>query len=227
MVNTTDFALAKEEYAKLFPGSAFFDAWVPRSHFICADYDGANLSITRRDEKIYGMAFGSSPAIPSDWNSFSIEGRGLVSLPETAEKMDEWDCYWAPTAESIALPERQKSDSEIAAFLEAHAPNSSVFPGNDGILSWIEVIEDGELVGTAALCRWQSGRVVVSSVATHSDRRGQGIGKKVMAASLAVAGGLGEEVLSLGVMHANESAHRLYQSMGFALMHNFTYCERR
>ena len=211
----------------LFPASPFFDAWVPVSNFISAEYDGVNLSITRRDEKIYGMAFGPSPTIPADWDGFSIESRGLLTPPDGVEKMDEWDCYWAPTAESIDLPERQKSDSEIYAFLEAHAPNSSVFPGNDEILSWIEVIEDGELVGTAALCRWQSGRVVVSSVATHSDRRGQGIGKKVMAASLAVAGGLGEEVLSLGVMHTNESAHRLYQSMGFTLMHNFTYCERR
>lgn len=226
-MHTTDFALAKAQYELLFPGSPFFDAWVPRSHFICADYEGENLSITRRDEKIYGMAFGPSPTIPEDWNGFSIESRGLLALPEDAEKMAEWDCYWAPTTEAAALPQRQKSDSEIASFLEVHAPNSSVFPGNDEILSWIEVIEDGELVGTAALCRWQSGRVVISSVATHSDRRGQGIGKKVMAASLAVARGLGEEVLCLGVMHTNESAHRLYQSMGFALMHNFTYCERR
>ena len=165
--------------------------------------------------------------IPANWNSFSIESRGLVALPEDAERMDEWDCYWAPTTEAVALPERQKSDSEISSFLETHAPKSSVFPGNDEILTWIEIIEAGELVGTAALCRWQSGRVVVSSVATHIDRRGQGIGKKLMAASLGVARELGEEILSLGVMHANESAHHLYQSMGFTLMHNFTYCERR
>jgi ribosomal protein S18 acetylase RimI-like enzyme len=226
-VHTTDFALAKAQYELLFPGSPFFDAWVPRSHFTSADYDGENLSITRRDEKIYGMAFGSSPTIPANWNGFSIESRGLVALPEDVERMDEWDCYWASTTEAVALPERKKSDSEISSFLETHAPHSSVFPGNDEILSWIEIIEDGELVGTAALCRWQSGRVVVSSVATHSDRRGQGIGKKVVAASLGVARELGEEFLSLGVMHANESAHRLYQSMGFTLMHNFTYCERR
>jgi ribosomal protein S18 acetylase RimI-like enzyme len=48
-----------------------------------------------------------------------------------------------------------------------------------------------------------------------------------MAASLAAARELGEEILSLGVMHTNESAHRLYRSIGFTLMHNFTYCERR
>jgi len=226
-VHTTDFALAKAQYEKLFTESPFFDVWVPVSHFISAEYDGGNLSITRRDEKIYGMAFGPSPKIPTDWDSFSIESRGLINLPVDVEKMDEWDCYWTRTAELIALPERQKSDSEIAAFLEVHAPNSSVFPGNDEILRWIEIIEEGELLGVAALCRWQSGRVVVSSVATHSDRRGQGIGKKVMAASLTAARELGEELLSLGVMHTNESAHRLYRSMGFTLMHNFTYCERR
>lgn len=226
-MHTTDFALAKAQYQTLFPESPFFDAWVPASHFISAEYDGENLTITRRDEKIYGMAFGPAPKIPSNWDSFSIESRGLVTLPEDAEKMDEWDCYWAPTTEAVSLSERQKSDSEIAAFLEAHAPNSSVFPGNDEILRWIEIFEEDELLGVAALCRWQSGRVVVSSVATHSDRRGQGIGKKVMAASLAAARELGEELLSLGVMHTNESAHRLYRSMGFTLMHNFTYCERR
>jgi ribosomal protein S18 acetylase RimI-like enzyme len=33
--------------------------------------------------------------------------------------------------------------------------------------------------------------------------------------------------LSLGVRHENESAQRLYASLGFRLMHNFTYCERR
>lgn len=226
-MHTTDFALAKAQYAKLFPGSPFFEVWVPSSHFIAADYDGDNLSLTRRDEKLYGMAFGPSPTIPADWDSFSIESRGLVNLPQDVEKLDEWDCYFAPTTIQSSLPTREKSDSEIATFLETHAPHSSVFPGNEEILRWIEIVDKGELVGVAALCRWQSGRVVLSSVATHSDRRGQGIGKKVMAASLTAAGEIGEELLSLGVMHANESAHRLYRSMGFTLMHNFTYCERR
>lgn len=226
-MHITDFALAHAEYAKLFPGLPFFETWIPESHFICADYDGENLSITRRDEKIYGMALGPSPLISSDWNSFSIESRAIADLPSEIEKMDEWDCYWAPTSVGNVISDREKGDSEIASFLEIHAPHSSVFPGNSEILRWVEIVEDGELLGVAALCRWQSGRVVVSSVATHSDRRGQGIGKKVMAASLAAAHKLGEEVLTLGVMHDNTSAHRLYQSMGFTLMHNFTYCERR
>lgn len=223
----TDFELAKARYQELFPGSPFFRAWVPASHFISAEFDGENLSITRRDENLYGMAFGASPKISPEWRSFSMESKGIASLPSDVEIVDQWDCYWAPTSAGESLSARIKSDDEIAAFLNVHAPSSSVFPGNDEILRWIEIVDQDELVGVAALCRWQSGKVVVSSVATHSDRRGQGIGKKVMAASLSGAHELGEEFLSLGVMHANESAHRLYRSMGFTLMHNFTYCERR
>jgi ribosomal protein S18 acetylase RimI-like enzyme len=224
---STDFNLARNQFLELFPQSPFFDVWVPASHFVSADFDGENLSITRRDEKLYGMAFGTAPFISPDWDNFSIESRGLSQLPDGIVKEAEWDCYWAPTAAGVEVAERKMSDDAIASFLQAHAPSSSVFPGNDEILQWIEIIEDGELLGVAALCRWQSGRVVVSSVATHGDRRGEGIGKKVMAASLSAAYKLGEEVLCLGVMHANESAHRLYRSMGFTLMHNFTYCERR
>jgi GNAT superfamily N-acetyltransferase len=224
---SSDFDLARTHYQELFPGSPFFDVWIPKSHFISADFDGDNLSITRRDENLYGMAFGISPVIAPKWNSFSIESKGIASLPADFEVKAEWDCYWAPTTSGACISVRVKSDDEITAFLQTHAPSSSVFPGNDEILRWIEIIDQGELIGVAALCRWQSGKVVVSSVASHSDRRGQGIGKQVMAASLSAAHELGEEILSLGVMHANESAHRLYRSMGFTLMHNFTYCERR
>jgi GNAT superfamily N-acetyltransferase len=223
----TEFDKAKARYRELFPGSPFFDAWVPESHFISANFDGENLSITRRDESIYGMAFGRTPLISPEWKSFSMESIGIASLQSDVEIKAEWDCYWAPTFSDSSALVREKSDEEITTFLQAHAPSSSVFPGNDEILHWIEIVDQGELVGVAALCRWQSGKVVVSSVATHSNRRGQGIGKQVMAASLSAAYELGEEFLSLGVMHANESAHRLYRSMGFTLMHNFTYCERR
>ncbi len=226
-MNTVDFEIAKGCYRELFPGSPFFDVWVPASHFISANFDGDNLSITRRDESLYGMAFGTTPFISPEWKSFSMESRGIASLPSDVEIKAEWDCYWAPTFSDSSALLREKSDEEITAFLQVHAPSSSVFPGNDEILQWIEIADQGELIGVAALCRWQSGKVVVSSVATHSDRRGQGIGKQVMVASLSAAYELGEEFLSLGVMHANESAHRLYRSMGFTLMHNFTYCERR
>lgn len=222
----------EQEYERLFPGSPFFRVWVPRERFISGHSDGAgNLSFTREDGGLFGIAIGTDPYISPEWNRFSVETRGVIgganTLPELAELVDAWDCYWAPTVTGVALNERKFSDVVIKEFLELHAPNSSVFPGNDEILHWIEVIEGGELVGVGALCRWQSGNVVISSVGTHSDRRRQGIGRTIMERALSGGAHFGASFISLGVMHSNESAQRLYRALGFTLMHNFTYFERR
>jgi ribosomal protein S18 acetylase RimI-like enzyme len=218
----------EQEYERLFPGSPFFRVWVPRERFISGDSDGAgNLSFTREDGGLFGIAIGPNPYIAPEWNRFSVETRGVNELTENAELIDSWDCYWAPTVTGSELSERRVSDAEIQEFLELHAPNSSVFPGNDEILHWIEIIEDDELVGIGALCRWQSGNVVISSVGTHSDRRRQGIGRKIMEHALSGGSHFGASFISLGVMHSNENAQRLYRALGFTLMHNFTYFERR
>jgi ribosomal protein S18 acetylase RimI-like enzyme len=218
----------EQEYERLFPGSPFFRVWVPRERFISGRSDGAgNLSFTREDGGLFGIAIGTEPYLSPEWKRFSVETRGVNGLPEQAELIDAWDCYWAPTVTGVALNERKFSDAVIQEFLELHAPDSSVFPGDDEILHWIEVIEDGELVGIGALCRWQSGNVVISSVGTHIDRRRQGIGRKVMEGALSGGSHFGASFISLGVMHSNESAQRLYRALGFTLMHNFTYFERR
>jgi ribosomal protein S18 acetylase RimI-like enzyme len=156
-----------------------------------------------------------------------MESRGIASLPADFKAVVEWDCYWAPTVEGKWENSHSSSDAVIDAFLKLHAPDSSVYPGNDEILQWVEIHDGNELVAVAALCRWQSGRVVISSVATHSDHRGKGYGKQLIEKCLIAGAKLGEKYLCLGVRHKNESAQRLYASTGFTLMHNFTYCERR
>ncbi len=223
-----DFEEVKREYEELYPVSPFFDTWVPQEKFVSADFDGqGNISISRQDDGIYGIAVGPSPVIPGDWKNFSIESRGISSLPKDFKAVVEWDCHWGPTKAGDQVAAQQSTDNEIAAFLKVHAPDSSVFPGNDEILQWVEIYEGDELAAVAALCRWESGRVVISSVATRSDLRGRGLGKQLMDKCLIAGHFLGEEYLSLGVRHENESAQRLYRATGFTLMHNFTYCERR
>lgn len=224
----TDFDVVKSEYAKAYPDSPFFDTWVPQEKFLSADIDGqGNFTIGREDDGIYGIAIGPSPVIPIDWKNFSMDSRGIAGLPAEFKAVVEWDCYWAPTKTGDVVEAQQSTDDEIAAFLKLHAPDSSVFPGNDEILQWVEIYDEGELAAVAALCRWESGRVVISSVGTHTDLRGRGLGKKLIEKCLIAGDALGEKCLSLGVRHQNESAQRLYRSTGFALMHNFTYCERR
>lgn len=227
-MNTADFNEANNQYAKLYPNSPFFETWVPREKFLNADIDGGgNFLVGREDEGIYGIALGPNPEIPENWKSFSIESCGIASLPQEYKAVVEWDCYWSPTKNGTEVEASSASDAEIETFLKAHAPDSSVFPGNDEILMWIDIHEDGKLAAVAALCRWESGRVVISSVTTHSDLRGRGLGKALMEKCLIAGASVGEKYLSLGVRHQNESAQRLYQGLGFQLMHNFTYCERR
>ena len=225
---TVGFSEVRAAYIDKYPTSPFFDTWVPEEKFVGAEIDShGNFTISREDEGIYGIALGPSPAIPSEWKNFSMESQGISSLPADFKVVAEWDCYWAPTVEGTLPSTATSSDAEIDAFLKQHAPDSSVFPGNDEILQWVEIHDGSELVAVAALCRWESGRVVISSVATHKDRRGKGFGKQLIENCLIAGSQIGEEFLCLGVRHKNESAQRLYASTGFTLMHNFTYCERR
>jgi ribosomal protein S18 acetylase RimI-like enzyme len=224
----SSFEEAHSAYVNIYPDSPFFETWVPREKFVSADIDGdGNFVISREDDGIYGIALGSHPIIPGDWKNFSMESKGISRLPKEYKAVVEWDCYWAPTTAGELVAPALATDEEIDTFLREHAPDSSVFPGNDEILQWIEIRDQGELAAIAALCRWQSGRVVISSVATNTSLRGRGFGKALMAECLDAGRQYDEKYLSLGVRHLNESAQRLYASTGFRLMHNFTYCERR
>ena len=202
----TDFDVVKSEYAKAYPDSPFFDTWVPQEKFLSADIDGqGNFTIGREDDGIYGIAIGPSPVIPIDWKNFSMDSRGIAGLPAEFKAVVEWDCYWAPTKTGDVVEAQQSTDDEIAAFLKLHAPDSSVFPGNDEILQWVEIYDEGELAAVAALCRWESGRVVISSVGTHTDLRGRGLGKKLIEKCLIAGDALGEKFLSLGVRQDRKS----------------------
>ena len=80
---TNNFEEAKAEYSRLYPGSPFFETWVPESHFISAEIDDlGNFTTGREDDGIYGIAIGLSPSIPTDWKSFSLDSRAVESLPE-------------------------------------------------------------------------------------------------------------------------------------------------
>ena len=113
---SSDFDEVKSEYEKFYPSSPFFDTWVPREKFLSAEMDGqGNISIGREDDGIYGIAIGPSPVIPAEWKNFSLDSRGIASLPEDFKAVVEWDCHWAPTKSGEAVAAQHSTDGEIAA----------------------------------------------------------------------------------------------------------------
>ena len=220
---------AHDFYQEMNPGSPFFETWIPREKYLTSFVtEDGSLTVIRSDgESRYAMAVGADPFIPEDVKKFSIEREASEKYLDGALESGGWDCYFKATPKTGQLLERKFIDSDIDTFLKEHAPQSSVFPGNPEIEHWIEVTDGEVLIGVAALCRWESGHIVISSVATHSQMRGRGIGKEIMNLSLQGGRALGEETLSLGVFHLNEAGIRLYESTGFTLMHHFMYIERR
>jgi [ribosomal protein S18]-alanine N-acetyltransferase len=74
--------------------------------------------------------------------------------------------------------------------------------------------ENGEIVGYAgAWIIFEEGHV--TNVAVEASRRGQGIGKALMAALMQYAANLGVKYLTLEVRKSNLAARKLYERFGF------------
>ena len=204
-----------------------FDTWIPERKFIELLHSNGGISIYREDETPVAFCLGENPPIRADWKELNLERESQQEIKLESNKEVEWDTYFIEL-ENAALkgePSKNRLDEEIEKFLRDHAPDSSVFPGNNEIVEWARVDESDRLAGVAAICRWESGEYVVASVATHSELRGRGIGTRVMAQVVDIAKRKGISRLCLGVLSQNESAKALYKKAGWKPLFEFTYLE--
>lgn len=208
--------------------TVFLDTWVPQDKFLYAISRDSSITIIREDEGEFGFSFGRNPFLPESCSRFSIERKGEYLLTSTFEIKARWDVYTKliNAGSETVNSSKEFTDLEIKEFLELHAPDSSVMPGNPEIVRWATLAYEDRLVGVAAICRWESGRFVVASVATDSKMRGQGFGAKIMEEVHRLAFQEGIDRLSLGVRAENAHAKRLYERSGYGLLHEFTYIER-
>ena len=226
---TSDFQEARELSSNFLGNTIFLDTWIPENRFIKAELLPNSLTISRHDNGIFGVAFGSEPSIPEDWSRFSIETIGASCVPSTFRQKSAWEVF----TKEIEVLESQSGkfevlldrDEEIALFLKEHAPDSSVMPGNSEIVTWV-ITGDEQITGVAAICQWESGQYVVASVAVDKTKRNQGIGKTLMGKIDTISQGLGISRLCLGVISANQSAIHLYENSGWSRIHQFAYFER-
>jgi ribosomal protein S18 acetylase RimI-like enzyme len=212
--------------------TTLFKTWIPRERFIELLHSEGGISMFREDTTPIAFAIGANPPIRDSWKKMSIE-RGASVIDEiSAKEREDWETYYMVISrDPVPYTEpRVRADAEIDSFLKQHAPKSSVFPGNKEIVEWVRVDRNiagkAELLGVAAICRWESGKHVVASVATHSEMRGEGIGVEVMRQTLAVAQRNSISILCLGVMSNNHSAIALYKKSGWQELVKFTFIER-
>ncbi|MFM7542996.1 MAG: GNAT family N-acetyltransferase [Actinomycetales bacterium] len=205
-----------------------FKFWIPKEKFVELLIDESGVSICREDNGRFVFALGKRAPLRPDWSRISFERSSSWLKELTKYEKNEWEAYSleVPSEKRLEINEEPKNE-EIEKFLKEHGPDLSVSPGNPEIVRWSSIRNDsGELEGVAAICKWQSGEHVVASVATHSARRNQGLGKKLMKLVSKELATLGIKQVCLGVMSANTSAIKIYLDSGYQKLFEFTYINR-
>lgn len=201
-----------------------FTTYAPSHRFIEAFVSATDLSFAVKDEdgSIFAMALGSDPVIlKCDRLATS---RGLTVDSKHFEHRADWDFYSIDTDAFTALESADiGSDSdEISAFLNTHAPDSSVWPDDPEILFWGQKRIAGELVALGTLVQWRTGQVMFASIGTHSGHRNKGLAQQLVREMLARVAKLGVTHVGLGVFAGNSSAKRAYEKVGFELINEFS-----
>lgn len=83
----------------------------------------------------------------------------------------------------------------------------------------VAVSEEGDVIGYGSFGDWRAfdgyRHTVEHSVYVHKDRRGGGIGRKLMVALIAEAERLGKHVMIAGIESENAASIRLHAQLGF------------
>ena len=201
-----------------------FSTYAPAHKFIEAVVkpEGFSFSVNDEDGSRFTMALGPDPII-LDGDEIATS-RGVQMDSNKFKTQASWDLYSIDTENfSSCDPAIQsKCEQEIDNFLKTHARKSSVWPGNEEVLFWGELREQGLLVATGALVQWRTGQVMFASIATHSDYRSKGLAQKLVSQMLGNASRRGISHVGLGVFAQNASAKRAYEKVGFNLIGEFT-----
>lgn len=206
-----------------------FTTYSPAHRFILAEVTDKSLSFSVRDEdgSIFAMALGDNPKI-LECDRVATSRGVEVDLDNFTHRAD-WDFYSIDTHTFAAFEgaDEATNNEEVKALLEVHAPNSSVWPGNEEVLLWGAIREDDQLVATGALVKWRTGEVMFASIATHADYRSKGLAQTLVSRMLSTANSRGIAHVGLGVFAGNVSAKRAYEKVGFSLIGEFSSYQRK
>lgn len=206
-----------------------FTTYAPAHRFIVAEVTDESLSFSVRDEdgSIFAMALGHNPKI-LECDRVATSRGVEVDLDNFIHSAD-WDFYSIDTHSFAKFESAEEAinHEEVKALLEAHAPNSSVWPGNEEVLLWGAMREGDQLVATGALVKWRTGEVMFASIATHAEHRSKGLAQTLVSRMLSTANSRGIAHVGLGVFAGNASAKRAYEKVGFSIIGEFSSYQRK
>jgi len=199
--------------------------WIPKSGFEYAllNTDGS-VSFTRDG---FGLGVGPDPIIDPTWQRFALPKTLAKEKTLDFKLVNRWNPYQIQTLNfTDTKGVSEIGEAGIKEFLDANAPESSVYPGNPETVFWAGLIVNNELVAVGALSKWESGKFVISSIATKITERNKGYGQIITEGIIALANQRGIGMVRLAVNAKNEVAMRVYEKIGFESMGSFNTFER-
>ena len=221
---TTDPARVREWSIELLGEGSPITFFLAPSRLVRARRTEDSLAVTLAGEGCFGLGFGPDVPIDDDWNACSIDRSVFGDRVGRLVANDRWDflaCDSSGSATDGILTVHD--DERVRAFLTAHAPRSSVWPPHPEVVDWYAVVDEGEWGSIGALVRWESGRLVLASIATVENRRGRGLATRLVRGLVGEASRRGERWLGLGVASDNVAAQTAYERAGFLPRARFTH----
>ena len=195
--------------------------------FVEAHKGTDGFSFLVKDDPFYAQLYGVNPFLDRRATEFAHDSTREMHFENFIVRGGGYEFWELETENSYSAIELLHDASEILDFIENHAPDSSVRPGNDEVIFWGGLRNsNGELVACAVVVKWQSGFHVVSSVATRTQARGQGLGTALTIGIASHARELGIPLLGLGVRRDNYTAQRVYEKAGYKRIGTFTNYSR-
>lgn len=229
VLETSDYALAQKWAIEIAGDPNQAQMIIPKDGFIKAVRNLTSVSLTRKEDKVFGLGLGPNPVIDKSWERFSVERKADASNYINATPIVDLDIFFIDTNQYLGFPfaKRIEDVGEISDFLSTNAPESSVWPGNPEVLFWAgKRNEAGELIAIGALTMWESGQKVISSVGTAHEERGKGHATQLVAEMVATSHEMGFPRVGLAVRADNVAAKRSYEKVGFTLCGEFTIFTR-
>lgn len=185
------------------------------------------------DRTAYLSALGEPPAVAALLAELlpEVPPRQRVTLPHGTAALlpawvglgpggTDWDFRWL-TEPPPAQPGEERvvagvDGDAVQRLLDVASPRATAQPGDDAVLRWWGVPDDGGgLLACAADTSAATGVGHVSSIAVHPEARRQGLGSAATAAATRSLLNGGNDVVTLGMYADNGPGRALYDALGF------------